>query len=352
MTVNRLRRGLYRLEVWLDRNLYRIRRRLGLVGALSIHPYREMSAAGKLSVHGRVLAGAHKRRSLPRDPWWRNAWAVVRALATDEIPEAVVRARYLNQTAEAKTNEEGYFRLELPAAGASGWQDVALELVSPGSAEAVAHVLAPSTDAEFGVISDFDDTVVVSEVPRPLKMLILLLFRNAFSRQPFEGTADFYRALAAGSDGRRQNPVFYVSSGAWNFYDLLKEFLDHNGFPRGPILLRDIGLERDRFLAEGHEHKLRKIERILTAHPALPFILIGDTGQDDPKLYAEALRRHPGRIRAIYLRDVSVANRAAVSELLQKVNEQSVVMRLFSSSAEAQRWAAEAGWVAAEGLRG
>jgi phosphatidate phosphatase APP1 len=352
VTADRFRRGLYRLEVWLDRNLYRIRRRLGLVGALSIHPYREMSVAGRLSVHGRVLAGAYKRRSLPDDAWWRNAWAVFRALATDEIPGAIVRAHFGDETADAETNEEGYFRLDLRAVGASGWQDVALELVSPGSAEAVAHVLAPPKDAEFGVISDFDDTVVVSEVPRPLKTLSLLLFRNAFSRRPFEGTADFYCALAAGSDGQRQNPVFYVSSGAWNFYDLLKEFLDHNGFPRGPILLRDIGLERDRFLAEGHEHKLRKIERILTAYPALPFILIGDTGQDDPKLYAEALRRHPGRIRAIYLRDVSPVNRAAVSELLQKVNEQSVVMRLFSSAAEAQMWAREAGWVAAEDSRG
>lgn len=346
MTADRLRRGLYRLESWLDRNLYRVRRRLGWVGALSIHPYREMGVAGRLSVHGRVLAGAYERRSLPDDPWWRNAWAAVRALATDEIPGAIVRARFRGETAEAKTNEEGYFRLELPAVGESGWQDVALELVSSGSAVAVAHVLAPPKDAEFGVVSDFDDTIVVSEVPRPLKMMSLLLFRNAFSRMAFEGTADLYRALEQGSDGRRQNPVFYVSSGSWNFYDLLKEFLDHNGFPRGPILLRDIGLEKDRFLAEGHEHKLRKIERILTAYPELPFVLIGDSGQDDPKLYAEALRRHLGRIRAIYVRDVSDVTRAAVSELAARVNEQGVIMRLFKSSAEAQAWAKEAGWTA------
>lgn len=340
-----VRRGLYRLESWLDRNLYRLRRRFGWLGELSVHPYRELGTVAKLTIHGRVLCAAQKRRGRLEDPWWRNLWAVLRALASDELPGAALRARFNGESAEGVTDEEGYFHLELQGDGGGGWREVEIELLSPGPAKAVCQALVPPDDSEFGVISDLDDTVIVTEVPRPFKMLRLLLFRNAYSRRAFDGAAGLYQALAAGSDGRRRNPVFYVSSGSWNFYDLLEEFLEHNGFPRGPILLRDIGLEKDRFLAEGHEHKLRKIERILSTYPKLPFVLIGDSSQDDPDLYAEALRRHPGRLRAIYIRDVSHAKREAVSALAARVNDQGVIMRMFTSSSEAHAWAREAGWI-------
>lgn len=345
MSVARFRRALYRLELWLDRNLYRVRSRFGWIGPLSIHAYRELGTRDALTIHGRVLSGAQRRKSKADDPWWRNLWAVFRALASDELPGAKLRARYGAGTVEVSTDDEGYFRARIPSNGAEGWRQVEVELLSPGAARATAQALVPPEDAELGVISDLDDTVIVTEVPRPFKMMRLLLFHNAYSRRAFEGAADLYRAFAAGSDGRRRNPVFYVSSGSWNFYNLLEEFLDHNGFPKGPILLRDIGLEEDRFLAEGHAHKLRKIERILETYPKLPFVLIGDSGQEDPLLYAEAVRRRPGRIRGVYLRDVSPAKRDGVGELAARMSEQGVTMRLFSSSAEAEAWARESGWI-------
>ncbi|MEZ5391687.1 MAG: phosphatase domain-containing protein [Bryobacterales bacterium] len=334
------------MESWLDSNLYRIRRTFGWIGPASIHPYRELGTQRELSVHGRVLAGAQTREAHPDDSWGRNAAAVIRALASDEIPDAAIRARFGSDAVETVTNDEGYFHASVTSDGLAGWRDVEIELVDTPSVRATAQVLVPPEDAQFGVISDFDDTIIVTDVPRPLRMITLMLFRNAFSRQAFEGTAELYRALAAGSDGTGSNPLFYVSSSSWNFYPMLEQFLEHNGFPAGPILLRDIGLEKDHFLAEGNEHKLGKLERILKTYPKLLFLLIGDSGQDDPYLYAETMRRHPGRIRAIYIRDVSSKKRAAVAALAAQVNDQGSVMRLFSSAAEAAEWAREAGWIA------
>ncbi|MCB1019699.1 MAG: hypothetical protein KDC27_07205, partial [Acidobacteria bacterium] len=133
MSVDRLRLGLYRIESWLDRNLYRVRRTFGWVGALSIHPYLEFGTTRTLSVHGRVLAGAQTRRAAPEDNWRRNAVTVLRALASDEIPDAAIRARFGAAAVEAVTNDEGYFRAELPSDGAAGWREVELELVdAPG----------------------------------------------------------------------------------------------------------------------------------------------------------------------------------------------------------------------------
>ncbi len=37
--------------------------------------------------------------------------------------------------------------------------------------------------------------------------------------------------------------------------------------------------------------------------------LVGDSGEDDPEVYAEALRRHPKQIARIYIRNITAARR-------------------------------------------
>jgi phosphatidate phosphatase APP1 len=76
--------------------------------------------------------------------------------------------------------------------------------------------------------------------------------------------------------------------------------------PRGPITLRDWGLGTRGGLPTDHKaHKLIAIERLLRRWPHLPCILFGDSGQQDPEIYARAAQDFPGRIRAIYIRDVT-----------------------------------------------
>ncbi len=60
-----------------------------------------------------------------------------------------------------------------------------------------------------------------------------------------------------------------------------------------------------KFIREkGHGHKFRKALRLLDEFPGLPFILIGDSGQEDPAIYADVVKQRPGRVRAIYIRDI------------------------------------------------
>ena len=89
---------------------------------------------------------------------------------------------------------------------------------------ATGRVLVPPSDAEFGVISDLDDTVIQSDVIRKLRMLVKLALSNAHTRKPFRGVAAFYRALHRG-----RNPFFYVSKSPHNLYSPLVEFLQHQG---------------------------------------------------------------------------------------------------------------------------
>jgi len=165
---------------------------------------------------------------------------------------------------------------------------------------------------------------------------------------PFKGIGAFYRALERGAGGAAGNPIFYVSSSPWNLYDLLEEFMRLNELPSGPLLLRDLGWDQRKFIAGRHEtHKLEAIETLLGFYPSLRFILIGDSGQHDAAIYREVVRRHPGRILAVYIRELARASGRghAADEQLDAARAAGVEAVLCPDLLQAAANAASHGWI-------
>ena len=284
------------------------------------------------------------------DSRWRNLVSFYRRLESDEVPHARVRARFKGRTTEVVADGEGYFQLDLrpsrPLRGGA-WHDVALSLIEPAApVYANGRVLVPAAGARFGVISDIDDTVVVSGVTRRLAMVVRLALSNARTRKPFAGVAAFYRALHAD-----RNPVFYVSKSPWNIYEPLVQFLEAQGLPLGPLLLRDYS--GGTLLGAGRDHKRAAIERILTTYPRLPFVLIGDSAESDPEIYAEVVRRHPDRVRCVYIRSVRLetARVTAIERLTADLAPTGCQLVLAPDSELAAAHAAAEGLIPAAALR-
>jgi len=146
-------------------------------------------------------------------------------------------------------------------------------------------------------------------------MLYTTFFKNAAQRLPMEGMVEMLQRFSRGSDGKRQNPVFYVSHSPWNIYDLLSEFLDLQQFPKGPILLRDYGFKPS---GDFRNHKITSIGQILTTYPDLPFILLGDSADEDADFYLEVAKAFPNRIKAIYIRQTrNTRNARRISKLIE-----------------------------------
>jgi phosphatidate phosphatase APP1 len=160
--------------------------------------------------------------------------------------------------------------------------------------------------------------------------------------------AAFYRALHAGVSGAEQNPIFYVSSSPWNLYDLLVDFLEHQGIPAGPLTLRDWDIDRSA-LGSGrlHRYKDAAIREIMGAYPELPVILVGDSSQQDPEIYRDVVREFPERVLAIYIRDVkrTEERRSAIASLVAEVQAQKSVLVLADDTVAAARHAAEQGFI-------
>jgi phosphatidate phosphatase APP1 len=209
-------------------------------------------------------------------------------------------------------------------------------------------VLAPQPGARFGVISDMDDTVLRTETTRVVRMTLSVLFGNAHTRLPFPGISAFYRALQAAHDAPAASPLFYVSSSPWNLHDVLVEFLRLHRIPAGPFFLRDWGFAGGDAQPRGHRgHKLVAIRRIMTTYTGLPFILIGDTAQKDPEIYAEVVHDWPDRILAVYIHDVSrdPMRSESVRRLADEVAKAGSTLILTDNTVAAARHAAENGWI-------
>jgi phosphatidate phosphatase APP1 len=321
--------------------------------------YRGFGTAERLLVLGRVLQDEGVRAPSAEQSRWRNFIASLRRIESDPLPFARVRAQLAGhpsaRSEEVVADDEGFIRHWVTAAPrlAPGWHGVSLDLADPPNGKPVrasASVLTPAPAATFGVVSDMDDTVLQSEVTSLLRAARMVLLENALTRLPFPGVAAFYRALDRGATGAEANPIFYVSSSPWNLYDVIDGFLDAQRIPTGPLLLRDWDFGR---LTERHaRHKGTVIREILGTYPELPFLLIGDSGQEDPEIYAELVREHPGRIRAVYIRNVTpqAERTGRIQALARDVADSGSTLVLADDTLAAARHAAMHGWISSDAL--
>ena len=118
----------------------------------------------------------------------------------------------------------------------------------------------------------------------------------------------------------------------------------------GPLLLRDWDLGK---LNERHaRHKGVVIREIFDTYPELPFLLVGDSGQEDPEIYADLVRDHPGRVHAVYIRNVSANPERSerIRALAHEVAEAGSTLVLADDTVAVARHAAMHGWIASDAL--
>lgn len=303
------------------------------------------------SLSGRVLR--YRQPSLPgTSTLWNNLMDSYSRFATDEVPGVIVRGSTGSVQTESITDDEGYFRLdfdvhETSASGPAIPVDITLPGYSTLQIDGDPVITLPDPTARFGVISDIDDTLLITNATSLKRMMRLTLLESATTRLAFDGVAEFYQALHEGD-----NPFFYVSSSPWNLYEFLTDFMRLNNIVPGPLMLRDFGIDTTKFIAGSHHaHKLEQIRSIIDLYPTLPFILCGDSGQEDPEIYASITDEYPDQIKTIYIRDVSDHWRSAsIQHLIKDLKLKGVDMLLVPDTLAAAAHAAAQGFITADAL--
>lgn len=289
-----------------------VRRDRGLKGVV-IQPYRGYGTEDEIYLMGRVFRQPRFGSTLRPGSFLREVTDVLRRFGRWGLGRVEVAARVGGVEDRFLTDGDGYFHTSLDPRGAldphEPWHPVEIEVSRKGeTARATGLVYVPPSTARRVVISDIDDTVMHTGVASKLKMLWRLFVQGAESRAAFPGVASFYRGLHEGATGGEGNPMLYVSRAPWSIYEVLETFFRLNDIPEGPVLfLREWGLTLQRPMPRrAREHKRELIEDMLARYPDFPFLLIGDSGQHDPEVYANIVRDHPNRVEAVYIRDVTL----------------------------------------------
>ena len=344
------------IETAFDKTFFIIKKKINRIGPLVILPYDGFGNHKTIYITGRLLEDEGLAHPQEGASIWTNMVTMLKRFESDEIPHARIQAVFQNQQQVVTTDSEGYFQVEFSVKDTlpsnQVWHLVhftLLDQIVKGQQEvkATGRVLIPPRTRQFGVISDVDDTIIVSRATDLTQKLKLMFLQNAKSRMPFEGVATFYRALQEGNDGQHYNPIFYISSSSWNLYDLLTHFCEVNEIPKGPFLLRDMGIDKTTFIKSGHsEHKAEKVKRIFHMYPHLPFILIGDSGQKDAEIYEQVARQYPDQVLAIYIRDVAEdKGDKKVRKIAQQLQSHDIEMLLCQDTHEAARHAVQRGFI-------
>jgi phosphatidate phosphatase APP1 len=181
-----------------------------------------------------------------------------------------------------------------------GWRNIRLQRAGAEAVEAPVFVLDP--DVRFAVVSDIDDTVMVTALPRPLLAAWNTFVLDEYARSPVPGMAVLYERL---TKAHPDAPVFYLSTGAWNVAPTLTRFLSRNLYPPGPLLLTDWGPTTERWFRSGQAHKRTTLARLAEEFPHIRWLLIGDDGQHDPEIYGDFAASHPDNVAAVAIRQLS-----------------------------------------------
>jgi phosphatidate phosphatase APP1 len=263
---------------------------------VTITAYAGYGAPGWARVLARVVLSRLDPEQLRRAEKVRG-WRSFLTFPVRDVPLVVEAGGRRHET---RSDRGGYVDCVVPGDFTPDWSTV--RLTSPGveAVDAPVRILHP--DIRLGIVSDIDDTVMVTALPRPLLAAWNTFVLDEHARMAVPGMAVLYERLVTRHPGA---PVVYLSTGAWNVAPALTRFLARHLYPAGPLLLTDWGPTQDRWFRSGRAHKRATLARLADEFPQVRWLLVGDDGQHDEEIYGDFAESHPDNVAAVAIRRLS-----------------------------------------------
>lgn len=297
-------RNAFRVEDWIHHSRVRSVRRRGY--RMVVEPYTGYGSTEWVRILARVqmapppllmpkvLVERRERRERTVRGW--------RAFTRIAAAHSSVTVKIGSTTHRVTADRGGVIDINLPASLRPGWQEISLESADGFVTTAPVFIVDPKQ--RVGIVSDIDDTVMVTALPRPLLAAWNTFVLDVHARTPTPGMNVFDERLLD-AFGHGTTPVIYLSTGPWNVAPTLARFLGRNVYPAGPLLLTDWGPTPDRFFRSGYDHKVENLRRLAAEFPNIKWILIGDDGQHDEEIYGNFAREFPDHVKAVAIRRLS-----------------------------------------------
>jgi len=252
-------------------------------------------------VEGRVLEERTVKESQEEDSWLKNTWKKVKLLVNDEVKNEKISLVIGGEVYENLTDDEGYFEFEINNTKAPWKNHENIEIYLDElnvSIHASAFIVDDSV--KVGVISDFDDTVIVSDVTSKLNLVKNTFFKNYKQRKLVIGMKEKFEKVLSTSD----TPLFFVTGSPKQLYPAIHDFLNYHKFPKRTLITKKAHGNNADPLFDQLGYKVEKIERLMKLFPQIAWCCFGDNGEKDKEVYSALLKKYPKQIKEIYIRDV------------------------------------------------
>lgn len=273
---------------------------------------------------------------------FKNATSIINQFRIKTIKNFDIYLKCGNQEIHTKTLDDGYFKFCIPLEKETpfGWIEYEVSIKHKAEILTEKGSFIRPHKGKLGIISDIDDTFLISHTGNFIRKIYVLLFKNVNDRKVFKDVVPHYQALSsAGRNNREEeNAFFYVSSSEWNLYRFIVKFTKIHHLPRAVILLKDIRRGITDFFMSGrgsHDHKFDKIKHVLEFYPNLQYVLLGDDSQHDPVLYERICKIFPVTVKAVYIRQTGKHQKQETKTILKNLENLEVSVCYYKDSSEA-----------------
>lgn len=302
--------------------------------------YRGYANEQELIVMGHVLKKEHnydfEKKKL------KNATSILKLFRIKTITNFDVYLHYNDEIIHTKTLDDGYFKFCIPLSKETqfGWMPYEVSLKYNNTKRTCKGSFIRPHKGNLGIISDIDDTFLISHTNNFFRKIYILLFKNVNDRKVFKDVVAHYQALSSAGrhNAEEENAFFYVSSSEWNLYGFISKFTRINKLPKAVFLLKDIKRGITDFFMSGrgsHDHKFEKIKHVVEFYPTLKYVLMGDDSQHDPVLYERICKIFPVTVIAVYIRQTGKTKKKEVQKIMANLESLDVSVCYFKESSQA-----------------
>jgi len=253
-------------------------------------------------VEGRVLDTRDFKKSSEKDGEFTNLKENLGHLFNNEKENQKLNIHIGVNLYPIKSDDEGYFHFEATTAPHdyfSSQQSIKISLSDSNLSTSCTPTIIHKSQT-IGIISDFDDTVIVSDVPNKWNLINNIFLKNYKQRTLIDEMPQRFKKVL----NKKSNAMFFITGSPKQLQNNIQSFLDYHHFPKRTVITKKIHGNNSDPLFDQIAYKYAKIKKLIWLYPNIKWTLFGDSGEKDREVYSKIKKAYPSKIKAIYIRNV------------------------------------------------
>jgi len=294
---------MFKKTVWFT--LFILLISIAVQGKDNIEVYYAYGNAHQIVIQGRMEKEKTFKRVKEDDNWFRNLWRRVRQVEGDEIESQTIFALVNHEKFETKGDDEGYFEFNITTRKAlkTGYDKVALNIEGNSNVHET-EVMVIDSEALVGIISDFDDTIIISDVTNKIKLGYNTVFKNYKQRTVVPTMLERFQKILTQNPKDVPSTLFILSGSPQQLFIAVGNFLAFHHFPKHTLILKKVHGNHKDPLIDQFAYKTQKIEQLIRLYPNMKWIMFGDSGEKDAQVYKAIQEKYPHKVMRYYIRNV------------------------------------------------